>query len=160
MKDEIPVITYARDALKILATSLELVEQGRTEFYRVAALQLRLLLCDTTRRHNRVVDISLARRLWPGLQLYSLNPQGLFDSSLPPRLLSEWLAQRLPLEGSQSVTLRALIRRVCDQEGGAHVDLKPQAGLRGVPDVPGWVCKAGVETLRAIRALERAQEGR
>ncbi len=160
MMQEIPELAYARDALKILETSLELVEQGRSEFYHVVALQLRLLLCDTTRCHNRMVDISLARRLWPGLQLYSLNPEGRFDPSLPPRLLSEWLAQHLPLEGSQAVTLRALIRRVCDHEGGAHVDLKPQAGLQGVPDVPGWVCKAGAESLRAIRALERAQEGR
>ncbi len=156
----IPEYTFAHDAVKILATSLELVDQGRHEFYRVAALQLRLLLCDTTRRHNRVVDISLARRLWPRLQLYAINLQGRFDPSLRPLLLSEWLAQRLPPAGSQAVTLRALIRRVCDQEGGAHVDLKPRAGLQGVPDVPGWVRLAGAEALRAIRALEGAQEGR
>ncbi len=163
MMDEIsenPYPRYGRDALKILETSLELFEQGRAEFYRVAALQLRLLLCDTTRRHNRVVDISLARRLWPGLQLYALNPNGQFDSTLPPLLLSEWLAQRLLPESSPAVTLRALIRRVCDQEGGAHIDLKPQAGLQGVPDVSGWVRKAGVEALRAIRTFERALEGR
>ncbi len=158
--NEISELTFARDALKILETSLELVDQGRCEFYRVAALQLRLLLCDTTRRHNRVLDISLARRLWPGLQLSALNLLGSFDPSLPPLPLSEWLAQRLPLAGSQAVTLRSLIRRVCDQEGGAHVDLKPQAGLQGVPDVPGWVCKTGAEALRAIRGLERVQEGR
>ena len=160
MKDEIPELTYARDALKILETSLELVGQGRTEFYRVAALQLRLLLCDTTRRHNRVVDISLARRLWPQLQLYAFNPQGRFDPSRPQLPLSEWLAQRLPLSAAQGVTLRSLIRRVCDQEGGAHVDLKLQAGLQEVQDTSGWVCKAGVEALRAIQALERAREGR
>jgi hypothetical protein len=158
--DEIPELAYARDALKILETSLELVRQGRSEFYRVAALQLRLLLCDTTRRHNLVVDISLARCLWPELRLYAMNPQGDFDPSLDPLPLSEWLVQRLPLAAVPGVTLRALVRRVCDQEGGAHVDLKPQAGLQGVPDVPGWVCKAGVEALRALRALERAQEGR
>ncbi len=160
MMNEIPELKFARDALKILETSLELVEQGRTEFYRVVALQLRLLLCDTTCRHNRVVDISLAQRLWPHLQLYALNPQGRFDPSLPPFQLSEWLAQRLPPEGGLPFTLRTVIRRVCDQDGGAHVDLKPQAGLQGLPDVPGWVCKAGAEALRAIRALEGAQEGR
>ncbi len=157
---EIPELTYARDALKILEISLELACRGRPEFYRVAALQLRLLLCDTTRRHNRVVDISLARRLWPQLRLYALNPQGVFDPSLDPLPLSGWLAQRLPLVAAPAVTLRALIRRVCDQEGGAHVDLKPQAGLQGVADVPGWICKAGAEALRAILALERAQKGR
>ena len=158
--NEIPEIMYARDALKILQTSLELVGQGRLEFYRVAALQLRLLLCDTTRRHNQVVDISLVRRLYPQLRLFALNQEGLFDPRLDPLTLSDWLAQRLLLVAVQALTLRALIRRVCDQEGGAHVDLKPEAGLRGVPDVPGWVCKMGVEALRAIRAQENAQEGR
>ncbi len=160
MKDEIPELNYARDALKILETSLELVSQGRPEFYRVAALQLRLLLCDTTRRHNRVVDISLARRLWPELRLNALNAQGVFDPSLDLLPLSDWLAQRLPPAAAPGITLRGLIRRICDQEGGAHVDLKPQAGLQGVPDAPGWVCKAGTEALRAIEALERSREGR
>ena len=47
---EIDLFGYGYDARRILATSLELIEQGRPEFYRVAALELRLLLCDTTRR--------------------------------------------------------------------------------------------------------------
>ncbi len=157
---EIPELIYARDALDILNTSLELVQQGRLEFYRVAALQLRLLLCDTTRRHNRVVDISLAVRLWPEVHLQALNQAGFFDPGLDPLPLSEWLAQRLPLPSGQVLTLRGLIRRVCDQEGGAHVDLKPEAGLPEVPDVPGWMCKAGAEALRALRAAGSACEAK
>ncbi len=151
---------YAQDALKILQTSLELVSQGHLEFYRVAALQLRLLLCDTTRRHNRVVDISLARRLWPRLRLRALNTEGSFDPNLESLPLSDWLAQRLTLKSGSGLTMRALIRRVCDQEGGAHVDLRPQAGLQAVPDASAWVCKAAEEALRAIQAQERAAEGR
>ncbi len=156
---EIPELMYAHDALEILRTSLEMVSQGRLEFYRVAALQLRLLLCDTTRRHNQVVNISLARRLWPELRLHPLNAEGVFDPRLEPLLLPAWLAQRLPLPADRSLTLRELIRRVCDQEGGAHVDLRPDAGLSKVPDVPGWICKAGMEALSAIPASKKSQKG-
>ncbi len=153
-------IIYANDSLSILATSLELIGQGRLEFYRVAALQLRLLLCDTTRRHNRVVDISLAKRLWPDLRLHPLNPDGYFDPSLEPIPLSDWLAQRLPLPSGEVLSLRGLIRRVCDQEGGAHVDLKPESSLHALPEVIDWVCKAGSETLGAIAAPGKSIKGR
>ena len=158
MMVEISELAYANDALDILNTSLELVQQGRLEFYRVVALQLRLLLCDSTRRHNRVVDISLALRLWPDTCLSPLNPAGFFDPSLDPFPLADWLAQPLPLPSGPVLTLRDLIRRVCDQEGGAHVDLKPEANLQEVADVPGWVCKAGEEANRVLRAKSGAQQ--
>jgi hypothetical protein len=150
---EIPDLVYGLDALKILETSLVLMEQGRPEFYRVAALQLRLLLCDTTRRHNRPVDISLVRRLWPALALHPLNRQGIFDPQLVPIPLETWLEQGLAGELGDSLSLRQLIRRVCDQQGGAHVDPKPAAGLQGVADVPGWIRKAGLEVCRALAEL-------
>ena len=153
-------LIYANDSVKILVTSLELVEQGRLEFYRVAALQLRLLLCDTTRRHNQIEDISLAKRIWPHLHLHPLNLEGFFDSDLDPIPLSDWLAQRLPLPSGEALTLRGLIRRVCDQEGGAHVDLKPAPGLPAQPDVIEWVCKAGAEALGAIATQEKSIKGR
>jgi hypothetical protein len=148
---------YARDAWRILATSLELVEQGRSEFYRVAALELRLLLCDTTRRHNRLVDISLARRIWPGLRLSPLNSQGQFDAGLELLDLDAWLAQPIPLGPGRALPLRELVRRVCDQDGGAHVDPKPRAGLHAVDDARRWICLIGAETLRA---LEKAAGGK
>jgi len=147
---EIPELVYGQDAVKILSTSLELIAQGRPEFYRVAALQLRLLLCDTTRRHNRVVDISLAPRLWPELRLHPLNEQGIFDPAMPPLPLDRWLMQPIPTSWGGTQTLRELIRRVCDQQGGAHVDLKPRAGLQNIPDVPGWIRKAGLEVKAAL----------
>ena len=148
--EQIPAINYGRDSWLILIASLELIEQGHPEFYRVAALQLRLLLCDTTRRHNRRVDISLAKHLWPDLQLYPINPQGQFDRELAPFSLEKWLAQPLPGVAGQSITLQDLIRRVCDQDGGAHVDYRPEAGLEGVTDVSGWICKIGAEVARVI----------
>ena len=157
---ENPEFIYARDSLRILGTSLELVKQGRLEFYRVAALQLRLLLCDTTRRHNQVVNISLSKRLWPDLHLHPLNSGGSFDPGLEPIPLTDWLAQRLPSPSGEVLTLRELIRRVCDQEGGAHVDLKPESSLPGLAEVIDWVSKAGAETLGAITAQKKSIKGR
>jgi hypothetical protein len=152
-----PEQKYGQDALKILNTSLNLIDNRQPEFYRVAALQLRLLLCDTTRRHAQMVDISLAKRLWPDLRLHPLNALGHFDANLPPLLLDDWLMQVLPGDASRSITLRQLIRRVCDQDGGAHVDLKPRAGLHRIADVSAWIYKIAAEV---ISALEKATGGR
>jgi hypothetical protein len=114
---------YGRDSLNILKLSLQLCQQGQRPFYRVAALQLRLLLCDTTRRHNRVVSTAVLPQLFPTLTLPPVDPGG---EKLP---LKDWLAQ--PMAG-QALTIREFIRRVCDQDGGAHVDFKPEAGLEGL----------------------------
>lgn len=117
-------LDYARSAVRILARSVELARGVEPDFYRVIALELRLLLCDTTRQHERVVDSSLAARLWPDLLWPALDSDGRFSESLPGLPLAAWLEQPLPSTGT---TLRQLIRRVCDQDGGAHVDLRPQA---------------------------------
>jgi len=45
---------YTLDAASILRHSVLLIERGEQSFYRVAAAQLRILLCDTTFRHNQV----------------------------------------------------------------------------------------------------------
>jgi hypothetical protein len=123
------LIAYARDALQILVTSLDLSRRGRPEFYRVAALQLRLLLCDTTRRHGEVVNVSLLPRLLPHLMLAPLGSDGAFDTRAKPLLLDIWLEQPLsapmaPFAAAApgGLTIRELIRWVCDQDGGAHVD--------------------------------------
>ena len=129
-------LAYARQSVGILLTSLELMAGGRPEFYRVAAVQLRLLLCDSTRQHGQVVDISLAGRLWPDLRLPALGPGE--ESIELPR--AAWLEQRPEPEG---LTIRGLIRRVCDQDGGAHVDPKPQAGLPPELDPAGAMARVG-----------------
>jgi hypothetical protein len=123
------LIAYARDALQILVTSLDLSRRGRPEFYRVAALQLRLLLCDTTRRHGEVVNVSLLPRLLPQLLLAPLGADGAFDTRAKPLPLDIWLEQPLPAPitllaaaAPGGLTIRQLIRWVCDQDGGAHVD--------------------------------------
>lgn len=119
-------LDYARSALRLLRRSLELGQGAEPDFYRVAALQLRLLLCDTTRQHERVVDISLVPRLWPDLLWPALDSSGQANSGLPALTLSAWLEQPAAPGG---MTLRQLIRRVCDQDGGAHVDLRERPPL-------------------------------
>jgi hypothetical protein len=125
------LIGYGRDVLQILLTSLDLSRRGRPEFYRVAALQLRLLLCDTTRRHGEVVNVSLLPRLLPDLRLAPLEPDGTFNRLASPLPLDAWLDQPVPVFMISStaaplisggLTIRYLIRWVCDQDGGAHVD--------------------------------------
>jgi hypothetical protein len=120
---------YTRDSLEILRQSLDLYQQGHLEFYRVTALQLRLLLCDTTRRHNQVVDISLLPRLLPDLKLARIELQTIDHTYMLLLPLQEWLAQPISVNAGPPLTIRQLIRQVCDQDGGAHVDLKPDSGL-------------------------------
>ena len=143
-------LDYARQALGILRTCLELMAAGRREFYRVAAVQLRLLLCDTTRQHSQVVDISLAGRLWPELKLPRLDAGGAPGEGGSELARLAWLEQRLEPEG---ITLRQLIRRVVDQDGGAHVDLKPNAGLPEALDVAEKIARLGAVVAASLEKL-------
>jgi hypothetical protein len=43
-----------------------------------------------------------------------------------------------------------LMRRVCDQDGGAHMDPKARAGLQGVDSAAGWIYKIGAEAQQAL----------
>ncbi len=67
------LIDYTRDALEILHASLQHMQSGQPAFYRAAAVQLRLLLCDSTRRHNRRVDLALLPQVAPNLHLPRLT---------------------------------------------------------------------------------------
>lgn len=143
-------LAYTRAALAILRQSIQLAEQGQPFFYRVAALQLRLLLCDRTRRHERIVDISLLPRVLPQVRFHVLGDDGLFDRTAAPLALADWLEQ--PLPPSRVITIRQLIRRVCDQDGGAHVDPKPFAGLGALPDHSAWILRIGRYVLEELEA--------
>jgi hypothetical protein len=134
------LLAYAQDSLEILRYSLLLVRQGQRPFYRVAAVQLRLLLCDTTRRHNQVIDIAVLPQLIPNLDLPAIGPEG------KRLLLDDWLAQPIP---GQPLSVRQLIRRVCDQDGGAHVDFKPEAGLDSLEPVE-WIQKIGEIVINSV----------
>lgn len=141
-------MAYTRAALAILRQSIQLAEQGQPFFYRVAALQLRLLLCDSTRRHERIMDISLLPRVLPQVCFHAPGDDGHFDRAAAPLALADWLGQ--PLPPGRVVTIRQLIRRVCDQDGGAHVDPKPFAGLGALPDHPGWILRIGRYVLEEL----------
>ena len=127
------LFAYFRDSIFILQSAIHHYRNGEELYYRVAALQLRLLLCDTVHRHNRMEDISLLPNIFPDCKLPPISSKGLpgKGASLP---LVEWL--NLPLCGLDGVCIpiRDFIRRVCDQDGGAHVDLKPVAGLSAFPN--------------------------
>ncbi len=133
---------YTRAALEIIDENVRLYRRGKTACYRAVAAQLRLLLCDTTRQHGEIVDISLARRIKPELALppLRLSPPDLpdgglsFDRQATLLPLAAWLNQRLPLSGGcPPLSLRDLIRLVADQDGGAHVDPKPHSLIRHRP---------------------------
>jgi len=126
------LLAYTRDALDILGHSLRLSEEKCRSFYRVSALQMRMLLCDTTRRHDQVISIALLPRVRPGLRLPALNNQGAIPFT-PHLSLTDWLDQPMPIAESQ-LSVRQFIRQVCDQDGGAHVDLKPQTSLREISE--------------------------
>lgn len=131
------LVRYAQDAVAILDQSIDLYAAGQMYFYRVAAVQLRLLLCDTTRRHEQIHLTALARRLWPDLRLPALGD----DFSQPHSLLLDvWLEQKLPQTG---LTLRQFIRHVCDQDGGAHVDLRQHTLLPDQFPTALWICNLG-----------------
>lgn len=140
------LLAYARDAVLILRQALERVENGQVYDYRVAAVQLRLLLCDTTRRHGQMLPTALAGRLWSDLRLPA--PAGAQPGA--GFLLEDWLELKLP-EGD--FTIRQFIRRVCDQDGGAHVDFRRHARLPETFQSAIWICRLGELALAALDPL-------
>lgn len=154
MQNQPELLIYARDAAAILQRSIELYDAGVTAFYRVMAVQLRLLLCDTARLHDAPLDLALAPRVFPGLRLPPVGPDGQFDQQTAPLALEAWLEQPLPGPG---MTLRRLIRQVCDQDGGAHVD-------RREPRLPpgqyaGWIRAAAGAVTSALRECIEDERG-
>ncbi|MGD0003074.1 MAG: hypothetical protein ABSE06_02465 [Anaerolineaceae bacterium] len=137
------LLAYALDSLVILRHSLQAFRHGYRPFYRVTALQLRLLLCDTTRRHNQVVDIAVLPQLILNLELPAFGP------GRTPLPLKDWLAQPIPDQPDQALTIRLLIRHVCDQDGGAHVDFKPAIGLESL-DPAEWIQTIGEIVVNSV----------
>ncbi|HBF41820.1 MAG TPA: hypothetical protein DDW19_08680 [Anaerolineaceae bacterium] len=129
---------YTLDAASILRHSVLLIERGEQSFYRVAAAQLRILLCDTTFRHNQVEEIAVLPILFPDMQLPALDPvlEGDQTRRMP---LREWLDQ--PASSCSNLTVRQVIRRICDVDGGAHVDPKPVNGIPTGCDQVEWILR-------------------
>ncbi len=120
------LLEYARDAARILRRSAALFDAGEIAFYRVMAVELRLLLCDSTRIHDARVDLSVLPGLFPDLVIPALDRGTADEGRVLPA--AAWLEQTVEPDGSTRVSLRQLIRQVCDQDGGAHVDRRGDPG--------------------------------
>jgi len=73
----------------------------------------------------------------PELMLLPVDPTGAPQSDRLPVDLKTWL--NLPVVSGSDLTIRQLIRHVCDSDGGAHVDIKPLADLPGMGDLHQWM---------------------
>lgn len=128
---------YTIDALNILDHSITLYDEGHESFYRVAATQLRILLCDTNFRHGRPEDIAIVPVLLPEIKLRPLDANGQPMLTESPVSLQTWLDSPSLIE--DDLTVRQLIRRICDVDGGAHVDIKPLAGIPVQGNTRQWI---------------------
>jgi hypothetical protein len=137
------LVAHALDSIEILRKSLYLVEEGNAPFYRVIAVQLRLLLCDSTRRHGKIEDISLLPRWLPGIKLQKLDENGQHLSDPVGLTIHEWLNQKLAFDSVHKQTIRQLIRQVCDQDGGAHYDPKIQSRLAQNANSRNFIIRLG-----------------
>jgi hypothetical protein len=81
----------------------------------------------------------------------------LFDRQRPrlPRL--DWLNQIVPLpavlpaENERRLSLREVIRWVCDRDGGVHVDPQPDSIPRD-EQLPAWILAMGAYILDELNA--------
>lgn len=140
---------YTLDALSILTHSVRLVKAGEVSFYRVAAAQLRILLCDTTFRHEHQEEIAILPILYPELCLHPLDATGKPDVKAVPLALDKWLEQ--PAYENSALTVRQMIRRICDVDGGAHVEIKPRAGVPDGVDVSSWIVDISEELIPVLK---------
>jgi hypothetical protein len=141
-KSVIDLEAYFWDALRIIEVSLDLIDEGQPQFYRVIAGQLRLLLCDTARVHDTLKDISLMGRLYPGIYLQPIGKKHQFDYNADPIPLNKWLDQKLPFRNT-SLTIRKLIRMVCEQDGGVHVDQRDFTREISPKEIRRWITRIG-----------------
>ena len=130
---------YVRGAVQILRRSIEWYDGGETVFYRVMAVELRLLLCDTTRRHDEIIDLALLPRFAADLRLPVLTNAGEWDAGGQPLEIGPWLDQTVSAAGGRQISLRQLIREVCEQDGGAHVDWRRHTDLAANTGQARWI---------------------
>jgi hypothetical protein len=123
---------YLKDSLAILSESIRLAREDHPEFYRVVALELRLLLCDATRIHNQWVDISLVHQLYPQLKWSS---EGWKEGRARLLKIADWLELPAMTDDPQHRTIRKFIRQICDLDGGAHVNLGDSSHMATVRSI-------------------------
>lgn len=136
------------NALAVLADSLVLIHQGKTQFIPVIAGQLRMLLCDTTRIHDRMVDVSLLKRVMPDLNLGMLNANGEFECTAQSMSLQDWLNQTVQLNHKE-VTILHLIRQVSDERGGVHADFQKSRNADEISETT-WIIQIAEHLLSRL----------
>jgi hypothetical protein len=154
--DRARLLDYAQDSFCILKISLQLATEGQPQFYRVAAVQLRILFCDTTRRHGRLEDLSLVGRLFPSLLLPPISAWALPSQVDREKWLDwqSWLQQPTPA----GISVREFIRQVCDQDGGAHVDLRLTSPFNGFPGTQTCILSIAATALLALAPFLSPEE--
>ena len=144
------LIDHALDSIEIIRKSLSLVDEGNAPFYRVIAVQLRMLLCDSTRRHGKIEDISLLPCWLPEIRLEKLDENGQQRSGLAGLTINEWLDQKLVVDSGKNQTIRQWIRQVCDQDGGAHYDPKVKSQLDPNTNYRDFIITLGRYLIHAV----------
>lgn len=123
-------------SLGVVFTDLVKIES----FYTVIAAQLRLLLCDTSKRGNQIIDNSLILKVFDNPKFPPLsndyqeidvedskgkfiNRNNVFDKQAEPIELNTWLEQRLySIDNDAAITIFDVIKFYANKNGGAHVD--------------------------------------
>lgn len=145
MADASFLLDYIRGAAEILRRCVDLYDGGETVFYRVMAVELRMLLCDSTRLHNAQLDLALLPALFPDLKLPALDG----GEALP---LAGWLEQTVTARGGARMTMRQLIRQVCDQDGGAHVDRRARMVIENTDERARLIRAAAGAVLESLQS--------
>jgi hypothetical protein len=128
MKADLTSSEYLKSSLEIIRINIEAYRAGCLPCYRVLVVELRLLLCDRKREHNQWTDTAPVARLYPQLTWHAPI---IISTDLPNHLpisdgtelsLAEWLASPIYECGKRMLTIRDLIKIICEKDGGAHAD--------------------------------------
>jgi AhpD family alkylhydroperoxidase len=128
MKADLNSSEYLKSSLEIIRWNIEAYRAGCLACYRVLAVELRLLLCDRKREHSRWGDTALVATLYPHLRWQAPLPvdtdplEHLSISDGPEFSLAEWLASPIYSTCKRMLTIRDLIKIICEKDGGAHAD--------------------------------------
>jgi hypothetical protein len=77
------------------------------------------------------------------------------DRAILPKTLSleDWLSTSIPGNENEPITIRKLIRQVCDTDGGAHVDQR--ANLNLPPDYRKWIIHLAGSVLSDLKKYQQ-----
>jgi hypothetical protein len=152
-KNFIQLLKDLVDCTTIITDNILLFDKGKYYSYKVVAGQLRLLLCDISKRSKR--NNSLILKIFPNIKLHPLSFSledakkslkgrlilfspgtlttnskriyDIFNIHAEPISLEQWLNQNIL---DEEITISKLITSVANIDGGAHVDQQLDRVLR------------------------------